>query len=102
MSAPIDRQKFLQQYAEGRSKSPWNKDTGDIDPHKMQQMLADIANAHADHKVHSAHALTDEQIRKIVTIRNEVMTERLTRLQAATPNSSTHQMLERALKEREQ
>lgn len=101
MSRPIDRQKFLQQYAEGRSKSPWNKDTGDLDPHKVQQMLTDIANAHSDYKIHTAHSLTDEQIQKIVNIRNEKMTERLTRLQAATPNSSTHQLLERGLKEKQ-
>jgi hypothetical protein len=64
----------------------------------VEQLLADIANAH-DRPVHAAQSLTDAQIQKINDIRKELAAKDFARSQAAFPGSPSHQLFERAAKE---
>jgi hypothetical protein len=89
LSKPIDQMEFFQQYQTG-SKKITDKD-GYLIPTKVQKMLDDILQGHKAKGVNKAKSLTDEQIARVVAVRNELAADSLKDRMAAVKGSDTFQ-----------
>jgi transglycosylase-like protein with SLT domain len=93
-SKPIDQIEFLQTYMTGAKKV--TDANGYLQLNKVQKMLDDIYQGISKPAINKAKSLTDEQIQRIVAVRNELQANEYKDRLARTKGSDTQQLTNRS------
>lgn len=93
-SKPIDQMEFLQTYITGAKKI--TDAQGYLQLNKVQKMLDDIYQGLSKSGVNKAKSLTDDQIQRIVAVRNELQANEYKDRLARTKGSDTQQLTNRS------
>lgn len=93
-SKPIDQMEFLQTYATGAKKI--TDANGYLQLNKVQKMVDDIYQGVSKPGVNKAKSLTDDQIQRVVAVRNELQANEYKDRLARTKGSDTQQLTNRS------
>jgi hypothetical protein len=94
MSIPIDQQEFLQRYVNGPRRVTGQD--GYLQLSRVNRMLDDVVAGMKKPGNDPAKSLTDEQIQRIVNVRNELQSQSLAKRYGAVDGSDTTQLQNRA------
>ena len=94
-SQEVNQQEFLQKYTEGTAGNKITDSSGYLQPTRVQKLLNDILQEQKRSGTSQAKSLTDEQIRNIINVRNELAAAQLRDRKASVKGSDSFQQFSR-------
>ena len=94
-SQEVNQQEFLQKYTEGTAGNKITDAAGYLQPTRVQKMLNDILQEQKRTGTSPAKSLTDDQIRNIINVRNELGAAQLRDRKASVKGSDSFQQFNR-------